>query len=782
MAMNNIGIGITINVNAGQSSQQANQAASALNNVTKSAVQAAGAASTARKEFANLAGAYNQLVVGKQLVGMFGAIAMKSDEVTMGMQRIKAVMGDGTFGQGGAKRVQDTIMNVAETTGNSFKDVATATKDLMAQGLSSNQVLIMLEPLMKFTRAGEVSTDQATKLVVALTNMGITAQNTGSAFDVILNMANKSSLQVEDFATIVTKSGSVASLTGVGFNDLTAAVTLTRKAFTSAAEQGTALNGTMMFLSRPKTVGKLKNAFGVDVMDEATGKLKPMLALFKEVSNAITSGKGSIGDLFTIFGGKTGAKVFASGIGAFQNGMQFNEKQMKGDDLFNTVMGETEKSGGAVDSAFSKQMQALSPQLDRLKAAFDDLVGTLGQGFTQSLATAIGGIADLITGFRQLLQENSFLKDALMFTFAVISKFAALGGIALVAVASFKIMSLALSTLTTAMPAALFSFRAMAMGIRGVGVASVTTGVAAKSMWRALLGPVGLLLAAFEFLPSIISFFKGDSKDDKANGVTKGLSDAAGANATAAGKMGDAAKSLESVTKEFNEIVAQYMGAAVKKFPTLDPRNVDVTRGVLDKAGKQFGIGEEGLFPLRDAVASAFSEAKGTGHIGPETFKGATVALQQMIGFAAASGDKKAQKRLEDLLENFGLMASKQQILFTQRLEAMKRGEDFTVPGQKKSVVSQSAEYLARREMVIASMGALGRMPRIMVEAQADAIMAQRGLGPNAVAAKMAIQSAEIKTLMINSPLELRIGNEAAIPAVLRNITNHDEVLEGDSQ
>ncbi len=153
-----------------------------------------------------------------------------------------------------------------------------------------------------------------------------------------------------------------------------------------------------------------------------------------------------------------------------------------------------------------------------------------------------------------------------------------------------------------------------------------------------------------------------------------------------------------------------------------------------------------------------------------------------MIGFAAASGDKKSQKRLEDLLENFGLMASKQQVLFTSRLEAMKRGEDFTVPGQKKSVVADNKDYLARREMVISAMGYMRGLPRPMVEAQADAIMAQRGLGPNATAAKMAIQSAEIKTLTINSPLELRIGNEAAIPGVLRNLQSHDEVLEGDSQ
>ncbi len=651
MSLNNMGMGIniTIAVNTASAQQNAQGVAQALNQVAAAGTNAAKSAGGAQRQFAQLAGAFVQMTVGKQLLDVFGAVAIRTDAITMGMQNIKTVM-ETSFGAGEEAKLKGRIMDVAEVTGKSFGDVAEATKNLIAQGLSPDQASTLLMPLMKFATVGDVSIQKATDLTVALTNMGIGAEHAGAAFDVMFNLSRKTSLETKDFVDVMTRTAPVATTVGMSFNELAVTSAFMRKSFGAAKMEATALANTMLFLEKTKPEAKIKAAFGVDVLDKTTGRLKPLLTLIQEVNMAMLKGKGSEHDIADIFGGKTGAQVFAGGLATLRQGMNLGGKQLFGQELIDALRATPGQSGGAVESAFSTKMEALTPQLERLKAAFDDLMGTVGSGFASSLTTATAGIADMVSNFRMFLSDHPQISSALGF---LVDQFAKIGGV----VGVFAVVSGGLSILRTALMPVLSTMVSVTSAIRGAGAAATVASVGFKGMFRALLGPIGLLLVALELIPAIFNFFKGNggAKDDY---VAK-LGDSSLANESAAKAMSKTAESLTDVTKEFNSIVAMYTGAAIKKFPLLDPRNESVANSIFDTVRSVDGLPEAGLAPMRDAFHNAFLEARTGDHvISNETMNAATAAATQALFYAHRNegrgfpGAARQATQIEDFLKD----------------------------------------------------------------------------------------------------------------------------------
>ncbi len=131
------------------------------------------------------------------------------------------------------------------------------------------------------------------------------------------------------------------------------------------------------------------------------------------------------------------------------------------------------------------------------------------------------------------------------------------------------------------------------------------------------------------------------------------------------------------------------------------------------------------------------------------------------------------------------LMAGKPQLLFTKRLMDMKEGKNITEAGSPEQTDKAKEKDLAIRNFIASPAGqgaGLNRLHPTLAYFEAEKIMNSRGIGPMSVAQTMAIQSAEIHSLKINAPLEIKIGDEQGFAGVLRTLEQRDEVASGESQ
>lgn len=772
-----MGINININVNGGPSAKNAREVSDALKDVAPAGVAAAKAAGGARREFAQLAGAFVQMTVGKQLVDMFAGFALATDKVTMGMQSIKSVMEE-SFGAGEEQKLKMRIMSVAETTGKSFKDVAEVTKNLIAQGLSPEQADVLLMPLMKFAKVGDVTVEKATDLTVALTNMGIGAGSVGNALDVMFNMARKTSLETKDFVNVMTTAAPAASNYGLSFNELATTAGFLRKSFSSAQKEATSLFQTLQFLERTKPEAKIKAAFGVDVVDQMTGKWKPILTLISEINHAMLSGKGSMSDISDIFGGKSGAAVFQGGVATLRQGMNFNGKQLFGDELIKTMRETPGVSGGAVSQGFDEIMKALMPQIDRLSTAFQNLIATLGTGFADSLIDGVKWLANMVSSFNELLNNSPALKAFFSFIAEHLAKIAAFVGV-------FAILGGGASILSTALMPVIMNFRRLVTSIIGVGAAGKIAGAAVGGMWRSLLGPLALILMVVDIIPSILKFFGiGQDMTDKSLEASKIIRDSALSNQGAANAMQNAAASLEAATKEYQELVVEYDHMMLQTAPKFDPRIQGViadaiTKWAAVKGGQTAMGGQAAVAAIREEFGYINRHEQA-----PAAVTDAATTAARIVGNAAVfldglntPGAKREAAQIRDFLKNRGTAASKQNIQFTKDDIALFQGRNPMIPGAPfvDPDLRAAENYLNNQKANIDTRKAMGHAPDNVNN------LTIPGLTPWTKTTTTLPGGSFTGRVLRYDPVQLHIGGDA-VDGVMTGVQQHKDVTEMDSQ
>lgn len=658
------GLGITININVNApGAQQATQTVTAgLNQVAAAGSRAAMAAGGARQQFANLAGEFTKMVVGKHLVGLFSDMAMKADEVTRGMANIKSYMLD-SIDPVAMTHLKSTLMDIAETTGKTFSDVSTAAKELISHGLSVESVENILGPLTKFQTISGISAEKATDLTMALTNMGIASDKVGQAFDVMMNLTSKTPIRAAEFTDILIKAAPAATLAKQSFLEIASSAAILRKSFTSGKEEATALFQTISTLERTKIQDKIKKAFGVEVATDKNGGLKPLLNIIQDVNTAIQHGHGSIRDLYDIFGSRTGSKVFAGGIQTLQAGMQMGGQNRAGQDLIDATREAAGMSVGAVDKAFSVKMENLTAQLERLKTAFGDLVATFGGQFANSLTAIVNGVMELTQGFRRLIEMNPIIKDIVGVLVSTGAKLALVVGGLLVLSGGVKIAALAFSNLRTS--------------LFGVASAAGAAGIAAKGFWRSLLGPIGIALTIISLVSDIYGLFKeGEAAQDKSLSVADSLKQTALGNASAADKLSQAADSLEQASLAYKELVVQYTKLFVHNFPSMDVTKSTSAVVSAEKFSKFLGISAEDSKEVGNKILKML---KPGADLNTKTISEASRAINVLSAAAAAAvaarmpGAEKTLKQLDDMQKAIEEMTKAPMVQATKDIEDLRK-------------------------------------------------------------------------------------------------------------
>jgi TP901 family phage tail tape measure protein len=424
--------------------QQLKGAAAAMQQMGAQTQQTAAKLGKAKGEFQSVAGAFVSLFVANKLTQALKGVALAADEIAIGMSAITAVAGD--TGQV-AEKLKSKMLDVANSVGISFGEVAIATRNLIAQNLDPNSIGAFLEPLLQFQKVGELSQQQTSDLVVAMQTMGVESQNVAAGLDLTLKLANESALATRDFADVLTRAGPAARVANQSFAELARSAAILRRGFQTGAIEGTSFNTLLNKLLDPKRQQFLRETFNVEVVDEFNGGLRGLNDIFFELSEASQRTQGSIGLLLQEFGPRAGGRVLATALQAFQEGVDVTvdgvTKRLKGAELLEGV--RQMDAAGAVTKAFDASMQNLTAQVNVFLTTAKTLLGEALMPMAAAMTTLVSVAASFAVGLRELFTEMPALATVVSTIATLVFSFTAFRAAQLAIAGSGRILRVAMA-------------------------------------------------------------------------------------------------------------------------------------------------------------------------------------------------------------------------------------------------------------------------------------------------------------------------------------------------
>jgi len=378
--------------------------AQAIGQVGDAAQASAPKVDQAKNAYVNIAGAFVSLGLARKAMDIMKGVVGAATEIERGMANVQSVA---RLSNVQLSALEEHLINVSNSTGRTFEQVSSTARALFAQNFKQAEVDMLLEPLSKLQRVGEVTEKQSTDLVVALGTMGVATSDVTLALDHMKHLSDASSLDMKDFIEVLTKAGPAARLSGQSFGEMARTATLLRRGFKSGAVEGTGLNTALVALGNPKRVKFLKETFNVNVMDEATGVMRPFTDLMYDLSLAVPNVSNGVGRLFKEFGPRAGAGVMGAGIQAFLEGMKLaNGETLKGADLLRQLKKETEGAGGEVNESFNIATNNLPEQWQRLTKTMTNLVGIVGKPLIHQITKVVKLVADAAETFSNWINKG----------------------------------------------------------------------------------------------------------------------------------------------------------------------------------------------------------------------------------------------------------------------------------------------------------------------------------------------------------------------------------------
>jgi len=166
------------------------------------------------------------------------------------------------------KNTADSMFQVAEATGRSFEDVATAMNTFIRQDLGVTKALEMTQAALMATNISELTAAEATKFLTTVTRVyGQEAGDTTRILDVLSVTADNAATTAAGLAQAFIRSGAAAKAVGVTYGELQAVTAAVIETTQSSSEKvGTALK--TIFSRLVTTNDKIRaqaNAWGANI-------------------------------------------------------------------------------------------------------------------------------------------------------------------------------------------------------------------------------------------------------------------------------------------------------------------------------------------------------------------------------------------------------------------------------------------------------------------------------------------------------------------------------------
>lgn len=381
-------------------------------------------------------------------------------------QRMSAIGAVSGATAGELEQLRNKALQLGKDTAFSASESAKAMEELVKAGLTVEEVLNgAADATVNLAAAGEV--DMATAATIAsnaMNQFNLKAEDMANVADKIAGAANASAIDVGDFGMSLSQAGATASLAGVTFDDLAAAIALMGNSGIKGSDAGTALK-TMLANLQPTTAKQI-------------GLMEELGLITEDGSNKFFDAKGNM-------------KGLADVSGVLQNALKGQTKAQKLMALETLFGSDAIRAGAILAKNGAKGFNDMADSMGKVKAAdvaaarLDNFKGSLEQlkGSLETVAIQVG--TPLMNALRVIVD---------MLT-VVIGKFLDLPGPVQEAVAVFAAM----------LSAGLLLFAAF-MKIK----AAIAAGSAAMAL---LTSPVlAVIVAIAALVAAFIYFYKNNEK------------------------------------------------------------------------------------------------------------------------------------------------------------------------------------------------------------------------------------------------------------------------------
>lgn len=379
----------------------------ALGRMTQATERAGLAAYSAQGNFKALAGAFTSLVVASKIRSALQAVIDPARKMEQAIARL-------AFTSGRTRKEIDMMrMNaekVAEITVFGPQEAMDATVQLNRVLRGTNETMLATRVAAKLAQAsfGKMTLEKSTQMVAEMAKaFGMSAGEIKVAGDKIFAMSQTAGIGVENFAGIMGRLGTAATLGGQSFNDVLKAFAVSSRLLTSPLQASNLMLTMFTKLTSEKTQEALR-AIGVEATD-ASGRLRPIGSIMKDLATSASIHAVETRDRLVEAFGMRSLRPMVAMLGAMQQGMRVFNKELgkeefiSGPQVFERMGAAAQNTGGALDKGVAAAMQNADAQMRRLEEAWTRFKTSIGSllleaifPLAKALATVVGGISNLI--------------------------------------------------------------------------------------------------------------------------------------------------------------------------------------------------------------------------------------------------------------------------------------------------------------------------------------------------------------------------------------------------
>lgn len=500
--------------------REAAKAQNAARGLTGDFIRHAGAANDLHSAYRGLASGVGALWLtwGNAIPLMAGAAVSNAfvQAIKIGAaveQSLTKVYALGGETAGSVNRLNAVLLETARSGPYGPLAVAEALKTLSLAGLTAEQQMKALKPVMNFAVAGDIDMTAAAETLVAVgTAYGYTAQNLSVVGDMIAQTAASSMASVQDMSEAFKQASVVAQQYGVTLEDTSLSLAMLAQIGIKGSAAGTAMRNmyTELMGTSKKAREVLDKTLGVDVWDKQANAMKPIVQIMGELSAALDKyDSKSQQKILMDLGNERGTKALAANLAALRTEaessgkavsnmflqMQENLRDAPGfTALASAQMAQTTQNQfksviATLQAQLVAAFQTVQPAVQSLALSLKDALNS--PEFVSGLNNIVSGIASLLSTLVQITPVVYELGKAyLVLKAAQLGVAAALGTAAAWGAAATAMT--AIRTAATGGAAALVVMRSALALLPGVTAAAA----ASMTALQASMGFIGLILSA----------------------------------------------------------------------------------------------------------------------------------------------------------------------------------------------------------------------------------------------------------------------------------------------
>lgn len=286
------------------------------------------------------------------------------------------------------KAINDGAIEMSKQFKSSAGDIVDAMKLI---GSQAPELLGDADALMEVTKAANVLSEaaeidvatSASAITTVMNQMGVSASSAGDIINTFAAASQKGSAGVDELITAFEKSGTAASMAGMNYTELTAAIEAARIKFGNAATEGTSLMNFFFALEK-----------------QSDNNLKPSVVGLSKVLDNLSEKSLSTEEALKMFG---------------QSGMTAAMALIEQKDTFNELHKEIQGTNTAYEQMAINQ-KGIIGMINKLKGAWDAFLLALGQsgvmeGLVDNIMLVVNAVTEIINVVSDVIKSFDIFSE-----------------------------------------------------------------------------------------------------------------------------------------------------------------------------------------------------------------------------------------------------------------------------------------------------------------------------------------------------------------------------------